>query len=245
MKKLIYCLVIVLLMVLILPLNVKAEELVEDNSSSNEEVNDNNTSQDEIINDSTIIKFDYYPGGSLSKERELTFEWISIEKMDTLSILVFNPNLKNYVEVFDLSWDLEDVDSTFDVKFEIIDEPIDDPLTPDIDETKDKLWEYKLTFKLAKDTYGLLKFKFIYTCGLDEYENLFYLPNVVYPSVVVPPTPPKPDDNKTDEKDDNDGYFTTSNALIAAIFATICSVVGTLLIIFSSQHRKFYDEVIK
>ena len=89
MKKLIYCLVIVLLMVLILPLNVKAEELVEDNSSSNEEVNDNNTSQDEIINDSTIIKFDYYPGGSLSKERELTFEWISIEKMDTLSILVF------------------------------------------------------------------------------------------------------------------------------------------------------------
>ncbi len=245
MKKLMYCLVIVLLMVLVLPLSVKAEELVVDNSSSNLEVSDNNANPDEVINDSTIIKFDYYPGGSLSKERELTFEWISTEKMDTLSILVYNPNLKNYVEVFDLSWDFEDVESTFDVKFEIINEPIDDPLTPDIDETKDKLWEYKLTFKLAKDTYGLLKFMFIYTCELESYENLFYLPNVVYPSVVVPPTPPKQDDDKTDDLDDNEGYFTTSNALIAAIFATICSVVGTLLIIFSSQYRKFYDEVLK
>lgn len=239
MKKFLFSIIVVFLMVCLIPFNVQAEE-------NKEEVTD------EVIKDSTIIKFDYYPGGTLSKERELTFEWISIEKMENLIIRLYNPNTFSYVDVFDLNWDLTDENLKFTGKFEIINEPIDDPLTPDVDETKDKLWEYKLTFKLAKDTYGLLKFMFVYECGEDSYENLFYLPNVVYPSVVVPPTPPASDDNNSDgnnnsnnNDDNNDRYFTTSNALIAAIFATLCSVVGTLLIIFSSQYRKFDDEELK
>ena len=239
MKKFVY-LIIVFIMFFTAGVNVLASEINNDNNS--------NDSTEEVVLDSTIVKFDYYPGGSLSKERELTFEWISVDKMENLLICVYSPNLKKYIDVFDINWDLEDVNSTFDVKFEIIDEPLDDPLTPDVDETKDALWKYKLTFKLAKDTYGLLKFKFIYECESIQYENLFYLPNVVYPSVVVPPTPQNPDNNndKNDnDKDNNDVYFTTSNALIAAIVATICSVIGTLLIIFSSQHRKLDDEELK
>ena len=239
MKKFVY-LIIVFIMFFTAGVNVLASENNNDDNS--------NDSTEEVVLDSTIIKFDYYPGGSLSKERELTFEWISVDKMENLLICVYSPNLKKYIDVFDINWDLEDVNSTFDVKFEIIDEPLDDPLTPDVDETHDALWKYKLTFKLAKDTYGLLKFKFIYECETIQYENLFYLPNVVYPSVVVPPTPQNPDNNndKNDEdKDNDDVYFTTSNALIAAIVATICSVIGTLLIIFSSQHRKLDDEELK
>ena len=240
MKKFIY-LVIVFFMLISLPINVLANE---ENNSTNED--SSNTETEEVVVDSTIIKFDYYPGGSLSKERELTFEWISIEKMENLLISVYNPNLKKYVDVFDITWDLEAVDSTFDVEFEIVNEPIDDPLTPDVDETIDALWEYKLTFVLAKDTYGLLKFKFVYDCESVSYENLFYLPNVVYPSVVVPPTQQNPDTGSNNNNDnDKDKYFTTSNALIAAILATICSVIGTLLIVFSSQYRKLDDEVLK
>ena len=234
MKKYIYSLLVLLFMVCLLPFTVRAEE---NNDLSN------NTPKEVL--DSTIIKFDYYPGGTLSKDRELTFEWISVEKMDSLVISLYNQNDDVYIDVFDLSWDLEDLDSTFDVKFTIVDEPIDDPLTPDIDETEGKFWEYKLTFKLKKDTYGLLKFLFIYECDSALYENEFYLPNVVYPSVVVPPTPPTSDDNNDDDNDNDDKYFTTSNAIITAVFATICSVIGTLLIIFSYQYRKFDEEELK
>lgn len=243
MKKLVY-LITLFMMLFTLSFNVLASE---DSSVDNENILDDENK--EVVYDSTIIKFDYYPGGSLLKERELTFEWISIEKMENLLISVFNPNLKKYVDVFDITWDLEAVDSTFDVDFKIVNEPKDDPLTPDIDETIDSLWEYKLTFKLAKDTYGLLKFKFVYDCEGISYENLFYLPNVVYPSVVVPPVQQDPNNdpnnNNNNNNDNNDSYFTTSNALIAAILATICSVIGTLLIIFSSQFRKLDDEDIK
>ena len=234
MKKYIYSLLVLLFMVCLLPFTVRAEE---NNDLSN------NTPKEVL--DSTIIKFDYYPGGTLSKDRELTFEWISVEKMDSLVISLYNQNDNVYIDVFDLSWNLEDLDSTFDVKFTIVDEPIDDPLTPDIDETEGKFWEYKLTFKLKKDTYGLLKFLFIYECDSVLYDNEFYLPNVVYPSVVVPPTPPTSDDNNDDDNDNDDKYFTTSNAIITAVFATICSVIGTLLIIFSYQYRKFDEEELK
>lgn len=232
MKKFIFSLFVLLFMVCILPFTVNAEE--------NNDLADN--TPEEVL-ESTIIKFDYYPGGTLSKDRELTFEWISVEKMDSLIISLYNQNENVYIDVFDLSWDLEDVDSTFDVKFTIVDEPIDDPLTPDVDETEGKFWEYKLTFKLKKDTYGLLKFLFIYECDSILYDNEFYLPNVVYPSVVVPPTPPTSDNNN--DQDNDDKYFTTSNAIITAVFATICSVIGTLLIIFSYQYRKFDEEELK
>ena len=232
MKKFIFSLFVLLFMVCILPFTVNAEE--------NNDLADN--TPEEVL-ESTIIKFDYYPGGTLSKDRELTFEWISVEKMDSLIISLYNQNENVYIDVFDLSWDLEDVDSTFDVKFTIVDEPIDDPLTPDVDETEGKFWEYKLTFKLKKDTYGLLKFLFIYECDSILYDNEFYLPNVVYPSVVVPPTPPTSDNNSDEDNDDK--YFTTSNAIITAVFATICSVIGTLLIIFSYQYRKFDEEELK
>lgn len=234
MKKFIYSLLVLLFMVCLLPFTVRAEE---NNDLSN------NTPKEVL--DSTIIKFDYYPGGTLSKDRELTFEWISVEKMDSLVISLYNQNDNVYIDVFDLSWNLEDLDSTFDVEFTIVDEPIDDPLTPDIDETEGKFWEYKLTFKLKKDTYGLLKFLFIYECDSVLYENEFYLPNVVYPSVVVPPTPPTSDNNNDVDNDNDDKYFTTSNAIITAFFATICSVIGTLLIIFSYQYRKFDEEELK
>ena len=234
MKKFIYSLLVLLFMVCLLPFTVRAEE---NNDLSN------NTPKEVL--DSTIIKFDYYPGGTLSKDRELTFEWISVEKMDSLVISLYNQNDNVYIDVFDLNWDLEDLDSTFDVKFAIIDEPIDDPLTPDIDETEGKFWEYKLTFKLKKDTYGLLKFLFVYECDSVLYDNEFYLPNVVYPSVVVPPTPPTSDNNNDDDNDNDDKYFTTSNAIITAVLATICSVIGTLLIIFSYQYRKFDEEELK
>lgn len=234
MKKFIYSLLVLLFMVCLLPFTVRAEE---NNDLSN------NTPKEVL--DSTIIKFDYYPGGTLSKDRELTFEWISVEKMDSLVISLYNQNDNVYIDVFDLSWNLEDLDSTFDVEFTIVDEPVDDPLTPDIDETEGKFWEYKLTFKLKKDTYGLLKFLFIYECDSVLYENEFYLPNVVYPSVVVPPTPPTSDNNNNGDNDNDDKYFTTSNAIITAVFATICSVIGTLLIIFSYQYRKFDEEELK
>lgn len=249
MKKFIFSILIMFLMVFLLPFSVQAEE----NNSENNNNDNSDNNQEEIVIDTTIIKFDYYPGGTLAKERELTFEWISTEKMENLVISLYNPYTYVYVDIFDINWDLTDEDAEYDVKFEIIDEPIDDPITTDVDESKDKLWEYKLTFKIAKDTYGLLKFKFIYDCEEKSFENLFYLPNVVYPSVIVPPTPPTSDDNNSgsnsndsnNDNDDNKGYFTTSNALIAAIFATICSVVGTLLIIFSSQYRKIDDEELK
>ncbi len=269
MKKLLFSIIVVLFMVCLVPCAVHAEvdqNIAEDESNLTTPKDEEQT-PDEIIKDSTIIKFDFYPGGSLSNVRELTFEWISIEKMENLVVRLFNPKTNSYIDIFDINKDLEieeddesidsgslegsesieEPENKFDGEFEIIDEPLDDPLTPDVDETKDKFWKYKLTFKLAKDTYGLLKFAFVYDCGETSYENLFYLPNVVYPSVVVPPTPPSTDDNKDDDsnKDDNDGYFTTSNALIAAIFATVCSVIGTLLIIFSSQYRKFDDEEFK
>lgn len=234
MRKVLYFILVMCLMVLVLPFSVSAteEELTSEESNSSEE-----------IIDSTIIKFDYYPGGSFSKERELTFEWISVEKMDSLVIKLYNQTENIYIDVFDLSWDLTDVNSTFDVKFTIVDEPVDDPLTPEIDETEGKFWEYKLTFKLKKDTYGLLKFLFEYECDEVLYNNEFYLPNVVYPSVVVPPTPPTSSGDETEEDDDK--YFTTSNAIISAAFATMCSVIGTLLIIFSTQYRKFDDEELK
>ena len=234
MKKFIYSLLVLLFMVCLLPFTVRAEE---NNDLSN------NTPKEVL--DSTIIKFDYYPGGTLSKDRELTFEWISVEKMDSLVISLYNQTDNVYIDVFDLNWDLEDLDSTFDVEFTIIDEPIDDPLTPDVDETEGKFWEYKLTFKLKKDTYGLLKFLFVYECDSVLYDNEFYLPNVVYPSVVVPPTPPTSDNNNDDDNDNDDKYFTTSNAIITAVLATICSVIGTLLIIFSYQYRKFDEEEFK
>ena len=94
MKKFIFSILIMFLLVCLLPFSVQAEE--------------NNNNQDEIVIDTTIIKFDYYPGGTLAKERELTFEWISTNKMENLLICLYNPNTYVYVDIFDINWDLTD-----------------------------------------------------------------------------------------------------------------------------------------
>jgi hypothetical protein len=119
--------------------------------------------------------------------------------------------------------------------------PADDPETPDIDESTEKYWEYKLTFELQKDKYGLLRFCFMYHNEVKVFKNDIYLPNVVYPQNINPTPPPA----NNGEKDDQTRFFNTSNALIAAILAAGCSIVGTVLIIISSQRRKFGDEEIE
>ena len=191
--------------------------------------------------DTTIVKFDYYPGGSLSSERTLVFEWFSTEEMKDLVISLYIPSENQNKVVFDISWDLETMETDLDVDFTMTAPPIDDPETPEVDESTGKYWQYKLTFELQKDKYGLLKFEFIYNNGLKLFHNSIYLPNVVYPQHITPPTPPI----SGDENDDQARFFNTSNALVAAILAAVCSIIGTVLIILSSQRRKFGDEEIE
>ena len=224
MKKVLFILVILFMFVFMLNTNVNASEL----------------ENEEIVQDTTIVKFDYFPGGSLSSERKLTFIWFSLEEMTDLVIQLYAPKDQAYVEIFNANWDLESVESDFEVDFEVIEPPIDDLETPDVDESRGKLWQYKLTFELENDKYGLLKFNFIYKAGSKEYSNLFYLPNVVYPQY-NPPTAPDKDDDEDNEKLFNN----TSNALIVAILAVLCSVIGTFLIILSSQRTKLEDEETK
>jgi hypothetical protein len=76
--------------------------------------------------------------------------------------------------------------------------------------------------------------------------------NIVYPTPT--PTPqPKPDDsnesndnssNNHEVNSNNDQNKSTRLALTAAMFAAICSLFGTVLIIFSSQSKKNEDEEI-
>ena len=195
----------------------------------------------ENTSDTTIVKFDYYPGGSLSSERTLVFKWFSEEEMKDLLILLYIPSVNQNKVIFDISWDLENMDTELEVDFEMVAPPADDPETPDIDESTEKYWEYKLTFELQKDKYGLLRFCFMYHNEVKVFKNDIYLPNVVYPQNINPTPPPA----NNGEKDDQTRFFNTSNALIAAILAAGCSIVGTVLIIISSQRRKFGDEEIE
>jgi hypothetical protein len=195
----------------------------------------------ENISDTTIVKFDYYPDGSLSSERTLVFKWLSEEEMKDLLILLYIPSENKHKVIFDLSWDLENMDTELEVDFEMVAPPADDPETPDIDESTEKYWQYKLTFELQKDKYGLLRFCFMYHNEVKVFKNDIYLPNVVYPQNINPTPPPA----NNGEKDDQTRFFNTSNALIAAILAAGCSIVGTVLIIISSQRRKFGDEEIE
>ena len=195
----------------------------------------------ENTSDTTIVKFDYYPGGSLSSERTLVFKWFSEEEMKDLLILLYIPSENKHKVIFDISWDLENMDTELEVDFEMLAPPADDPETPDIDESTEKYWEYKLTFELQKDKYGLLRFCFMYHNEVKVFKNDIYLPNVVYPQNINPTSPPA----NNGEKDDQTRFFNTSNALVAAILAAGCSIVGTVLIIISSQRRKFGDEEIE
>lgn len=219
MKKIF--IVIMLLFVMIFPITVNAEEL----------------------DDSTIIKFDSYPGGSLSSKRDLTFVWTSSAKMEDLVIKIYLPESEEYKEVFNSNWDLESEEEDFDVEFEIINEPIDDPETEDIDESFGKSWTYKVTFLVEEQTLGVLKFIFEYKACEKEYKNIFYMSNIVYPT----PTP-QPDQDDIDESIDNstnidnEADASTRHALTAAVFACACSLIGTVLIIFSSQTKKNEDE---
>lgn len=219
MKKIF--IVIMLLFVLVIPISVNAEEL----------------------DDSTIIKFDSYPGGSLSSKRDLTFVWTSSAEMEDLVIKIYLPESEEYKEVFNSNWDLESEDEDFDVEFEIINEPIDDPKTEDIDESFGKNWTYKVTFLVEEQTLGVLKFIFEYKACEKEYKNIFYMSNIVYPT----PTP-QPDQDDIDESTDNSTNIdneedaSTRLALTAAVFACACSLIGTVLIIFSSQTKKNEDE---
>jgi hypothetical protein len=187
----------------------------------------------ENISDTTIVKFDYYPGGSLSSERTLVFKWLSEEEMKDLLILLYIPSENKHKVIFDISWDLENMDTELEVDFEMVAPPADDPETPDIDESTEKYWEYKLTFELQKDKYGLLRFCFMYHNEVKVFKNDIYLPNVVYPQNINPTPPPA----NNGEKDDQTRFFNTSNALVAAILAAGCSIVGTVLFIISSQRR--------
>ena len=196
---------------------------------------------DENISDTTIVKFDYYPSGSLSSERTLVFKWFSEEEMKDLKILLYIPSENQNKVIFYIGWDLENMDTELEIDFEMVAPPADDPETPDIDESADKYWQYKLTFELQKDKYGLLRFCFIYNNGVEGFKNEINLPNVVYPQNINPTPPPV----NNDEKDDQTRFFNTSNALVAAILAAGCSIVGTVLIIISSQRRKFGDEEIE
>ena len=47
-----------------------------------------------------------------------------------------------------------------------------------------------------------------------------------------------------DEEGNESSYknYSTKNALIAAVFATICSVIGTILIIISSNRKTIEDD---
>jgi hypothetical protein len=228
MKKMF--IVFALILMLFVPVRVNAEEL----------------------DDSTIIKFESYPGGSLSNKRNLTFVWTSTSKMEDLIIKIYLPEEDKYLEVFNMSWDLEDEETEYDVEFIIINEPIDDPETPDIDETMGQTWTYKVTFPVVDQTLGVLKFVFNYNSGDKEYRNIFYMSNIVYPTPTPQPQP-KPDDsnesndnssNNHEENSNNDQNKSTRLALNAAMFAAICSLLGTVLIIFSSQSKKNEDEEI-
>ena len=215
---------IMLLFVLFIPISVNAEEL----------------------DDSTIIKFDSYPGGSLSSKRDLTFVWTSSAKMEDLIIKIYLPESEEYKEVFNYEWDLESEDEEYNVEFEIINEPIDDPETEDIDESLGKSWTYKVTFLVEEQTLGILKFVFEYKACEREYKNIFYMSNIVYPTPIPHPNPDNSDesvDNSTNSSNnENEENKSTHLALTAAMFACACSLIGTVLIIFSSQTKKNEDE---
>ena len=213
MKKIF--IVIVLLMVFIVPFSIKAEEL----------------------DDSTIIKFDSYPGGSLSSKRDLTFVWTSSSKMEDLIIKVYLPEKQDYVEVFNMEWDLTDKEAGYDVEFMIVNEPVDNPETEDIDESLGKTWTYKVTFTVVDQTLGVLKFVFEYMADGKTYRNPFFMSNIVYPV-------PTPEPNQPDEDEEDDANDSTKLALIAAMFAAVCSLIGTILIVLSSQSKKTEDEEI-
>ena len=132
--------------------------------------------------DTTIVKFDYYPGGSLSSERTLVFQWFSEEEMKDLKILLYIPSENQNKVIFDISWDLENMDTELEVDFEMVAPPADDPETPDIDETMGQTWTYKVTFPVVDQTLGVLKFVFDYNSGDKDYRNIFYMSNIVYPT---------------------------------------------------------------
>lgn len=188
------------------------------------------------IDDSTLTKFNYYPLGTLSSKRELMLKWTSSKEMDNLSIKYYSTKEKAYVEIFNMNWDLTIDENPYNASFKIVSYPVDDELTPDIDESLVGDWNYEISFLFNEDALEIIKLVFAYDADDKNYVNNFILPNVVYPIILPTETPSKDDDNG------NKTNFSTKNALIAAVFATICSVIGTVLIIISSNHKTIVDE---
>lgn len=208
------------------------------------------------LDDSTITKFDYYPTGSLSNNRELTIQWTSNEKMENLSVRVYLPKQDNYAELYNMAWEEElnnnskekevitdeeeIIDPKFEayylykVEFEIVDYPIDDPLTLDIDESLEGDYIYRISFLYDDNSLSIIKIVFEYDAVDNHYLNNFYLTNIVNPYIK-----PEVDDEK------EESYFTTKNALFAASFAAFCSVIGTVLIIYSTGKKIEDDEEIE
>ncbi len=216
MKKII-ALFMILCLFLIPNLNVKAEEL----------------------DDSTLTKFNYYPLGSLSSKRELMLKWTSNKKMENLSIKVYSPKEDDYIEIYNMNWDFTIDENPYNVSFKVVSSPVDDELTPDVDESLVGDWNYEMKFLFNEDSLEIIKLVFDYDALGKNYFNSFIIPNVVYP--ITPPTENPAED---DEEGNESSYknYSTKNALIAAVFATICSVIGTILIIISSNRKTIEDD---
>ena len=67
------------------------------------------------------------------------------------------------------------MDTELEIDFEMVAPPADDPETPDIDESADKYWQYKLTFELQKDKYGLLRLEYLKNHKKALYQVFFLL----------------------------------------------------------------------
>ena len=104
MKKVVFILVILFLFVFMQNTTINASDL------------ENN----ETVQDTTIVKFDYFPGGSLTSDRKLTFIWFSLEEMTDLVIKLYTPKEQAYVEIFNINWDLESMESDFDVNLKLL-----------------------------------------------------------------------------------------------------------------------------
>ncbi len=195
----------------------------------------------EELDDSTLTKFDYYPLGTLSSKRELMLKWTSNKKMENLSIKFYSPKEDDYIEIYNMNWDFTEIENPYNVNFKIVSFPLDDELTPDVDESLVGDWVYEIKFLFNEDSLEIIKLVFDYDALGKNYFNPLILPNIVHP--ITPPVV-KPDDGDGSQDSNNDSKinYSTKNALFAAIFATACSVIGTILIIISSNHKTFDDD---
>lgn len=212
---------------------------------------------------STIIKYNYYP--SFSANKELTFQWTSNEEMEDLSIKIYVPTEDKYVELYNSNWDLDkeqdsddknnnlgdqivdgenqessepnEIDEIlavldkYNVDFKILVSHEDDLDTPNIDESENKNWEYRLKFTYNDTSLAVMEIVLDYKANDRNYTNSFILQNIVTPQI----RPSNPDVKEEDNFEEN-------NALFAAIFAAVCSVIGTVLIISSTSNRILDDE---